>query len=185
MNRIRSLRLATALIIIIICLPNAMSQRRWEPYFNAGYITNFQKAPENPEADKGASIRIGILNKGLFGKGRLGFYGAYTWFNEYHPPVVEYDDSGKLLTAGINYRLLRVNDMRLYANLGIGNEWYYSTYPDNSREVDISIKPDFGILLCYKWLNLYTGWQPSDPSHLVIGIGLNLFSESEKSEDLY
>lgn len=177
--------LLVIIISIVLLAPHkAYSQQRNEPFINVGFVTNFEKAPDSPEADKGGSIRLGFFHKGLFGNGRIGFYAGYLWYNEFHPPTVEYEDSGKFLVAGIDYKIISLGNFKCYANLGLGNEWFISTYPYNEKEVETSIKPDFGVLLCYRGLNAYFGWQPSDPHHLNIGIGINIFKAPVSSESL-
>lgn len=149
--------------LLIPCESNAQDTLR--VYLNAGYISSFIQPEDCTRPDAGGSIRIGILTKGI-----IGFYTGYAWFKEYHEDFIEYDDKGSLLIAGIDLRLLRKKDFRLYCKLGIMNEKFISTYT-NRTETESSIKPDIGLLFNYKHFNVYTGWQPSEPVHFNIGVG--------------
>ena len=57
--------------------------------------------------------------------------------------------------------------------MGLGYEKYLSVYSTRT-ETETSFKPDLGILFNINKFNIYTGWQPSDPSHINIGIGITL-----------
>jgi len=139
-------------------------------YINIGYITNIQKNSETVKADQGASLRLGILTKK-----RLGFYAGYIFFKEYHPTYAEYDDEGYGFVGGIDYMILKKNDLKLYLKAGLFLEKYKSTYRHSGKvEIETSPKPDFGILLNYKHFNAYLGWQPSDPPHINIGVGMTI-----------
>ena len=178
-------RLNSLIIIIVIfhLYPfESNSQNRWMPYINAGYVTNLKQCSDCKKADIGGSVRIGILNTGLFGNGRFGFYTAYLWFNEYHQDYIGYDDKGSALSAGIDFLLLRKRNLRWYVKLGIANEKYVSTYLNNATETERSVIPDFGLMVHIKEFNTYVGWQPSSPAHISIGIGLTIFGSSKFSD---
>jgi hypothetical protein len=173
-------------ILILLSLPlQARSQSKWRPYLNAGYITNFEKCSDCTTADTGGSIRIGMLNKGLSSKGRLGFYAGYTWFKEHHEDYVGYDDKGWLIMAGIDFRLLTTGNLDWYLKLGIGSEKFISTYPNSYTDSETNIKPDIGLLFNWKHFNLYAGWQPSEPAHINLGIGFTFYKASERPESSY
>jgi hypothetical protein len=155
--------------LLFLFLPNeGNAQERLRPYLNVGYVTNLQKCDECKQADTGGSIRVGILNKK-----KLGFYAGYTWFKEYHEDYIEYDDKGSLISAGIDLLLLRREGFEWYIKLGLGSEKFVSTYPGRT-ETETSIKPDFGLLFNFNFINTYVGWQPSDPPHINLGIGVTL-----------
>ena len=155
------------LIPLLLCLPcESEAQEGWRPYLNVGYVTNLQKCDECEKADNGGSVRLGF-----FTTGRFGFYAGYLWFKEHHPDYIEYDDKGSVIMAGTDIRFLRTGGLEWYAKLGIGRESYTSTYPGR-KETETSFKPDFGLLLNIHHFNTYLGWQPSDPHHINIGIGV-------------
>ena len=139
---------------------------RVRPYLNVGYVSNLQKCSECIHADRGFSVRIGLLTHG-----RFGFYAGYLWFKEYHTEQVGYDDRGAGLLAGLDFMLLKKGDFRWYINLGIFNEKFTSTFPGGS-DTETSVKPDFGVLFNFSHINLSLGWQPSEPHHINLGIGL-------------
>jgi len=168
------LKLLIIIFIVAFNLNGIKSQTKVLPYVNAGFVTNLKKEPENLKADLGGSLRIGVLNKGLFGNGRFGFYGGFLWFQEYHPQGSEYNDQGRVFFGGLSFMLLTKEDFSIYTNLGIGIERFISLYSNSTKEVETSGKPDFGVLFNYKLLNVYLGWQPSAPSHINIGIGLTI-----------
>jgi len=177
--------IVTKFVLVLLTLLFSMdvwSQARWIPYLNAGYITSIKTPPDCYKPDAGGTIRIGILNKGLFEKGRLGFYGGYSWFKEYQEDYVGYDDRGSILLAGIDYLVLRRSNFRVYGKLGLGGENFISTYPGGREEKEFSMKPDFGVLFNIKYVNAYLGWQPSDPFHYNIGLGVSLGKYSRASE---
>ena len=138
-------------------------------YINIGYITNIKKCPECKKADQGASIRLGLLTKK-----RLGFYAGYVFFKEFHPDYAEYDDEGYGFIGGIDFLVLRKKNSKLYLKAGLFNEKFRSTYRNGRTETETSLKPDFGLLFIHKYFNAYLGWQPSDPSHINIGIGMTM-----------
>ncbi len=148
---------------------------------NAGYITNLKKGTDSKRADSGGSVRIGLLHRGLFGNGRMGIYAGYTWYREYNLDNVDYDDSGFAFIGGVDYKLLRINDFQLYIKGGLGPAKYISTYP-TYKETEISIKPELGLLFCYRYINFYAGWQPSDAQQINIGIGLILYKNTRSAE---
>ncbi len=151
----------------LLALPSeSEAQDRVRPYLNVGYVTNISKCDECDKADTGGSIRVG-----LFTQGRLGFYAGYLWFKEHHPDYIDYDDEGTLLIAGIDLRFLRTGGVDWYAKLGLTREKFTSTYP-NRTESETSIKPDLGLLLNINHFNALFGWQPSEPHHFNIGIGI-------------
>jgi hypothetical protein len=164
------IRYVSFLIVpILLSLPCASeAQDRARLYVNAGYVTNLQKCSECEKADTGGSIRVGV-----FTKGRLGLYAGYVWFQEYHPAYIGYDDEGTLLMAGVDIRLVKKGSVEWYAKVGLGREEFTSTYP-NRTETETSMKPDLGLLLNIRHFNTYVGWQPSDPPHINIGVGLTL-----------
>lgn len=165
-------------LFVFLLLPlSVYSQSRLKIYFNAGYITNLKKGDAVTQADRGGSFRVGILNKGLFGNGRFGFYGGYAWFNEFHDNSAEYDDKGKLILAGIDFLALKRPKSNWYIKLGIGREYYYSVYRYEDRiEIEKGFAPDFGVLYNIKNFNAYLGWQPSDPHHINFGFGITFDS---------
>jgi len=142
------------------------TQGRVRPYLNLGYITNLQKCSECTKRDQGFSVRIGLLTRG-----RFGFYAGYLWFKEFHTDNIGYDDKGAGLMAGLDFMLLKRGDFRWYVNLGIFNEKFTSTYPGGS-ETETSIKPDFGVLFNINHFNASLGWQPSEPHHINLGVGV-------------
>ena len=161
----------TLLSFIFIMLVNhnfVIAQDSSDVFVNAGFITNLEKCSECEKADTGGSIRIGVLTKG-----KMGYFAGYVWFKEYHPDYIEYDDKGSVFLAGVDYRILEKDDLRLYLNFGLGIEEYKSTYPDRT-ETASSIKPDIGLLMNMSHINLYVGWQPSDPHHYNVGVGFTL-----------
>ena len=159
------------MILLIINPAENFAQDSIKYFINAGYISNLKKCPECVKADQGGSVRIGILTKK-----KLGFYVGYLWFNEFHPAYIEYDDKGQGIVGGIEFLLLRKDEFQMYANLGIFNEKFISTYASRT-ETETSLKPDFGLLLNYKRINTFFGWQPSDPPHLNVGMGFTLFKK--------
>ena len=155
-------------IIITLTLFFSLSlkgQDSLKVYLNAGYITNIQKCDECTQADTGGSIRVGLLTKKWYG-----FYLGYIWFNEYHSNYIEYDDRGKGVLFGLDVRILEKNDFRANIKAGLFIEKFISEYA-NRTESETSIKPDFGLLLNYKYLNFLLAWQPSEPHHINLGIG--------------
>ena len=184
MKYVNFLRWAVIVFLILSFPCESKSQNRWMPYVNAGYVTNLKRGSDCKKADIGGSIRIGVLNKGLLRNGRFGFYAGYLWFNEFHQDYIEYDDKGSVLLAGFDFLLLRKGNLQWYIKLGIANEKYISTYP-NTTETETTIKPDFGFMFHIRELNTYVGWQPSDPDHINIGIGLTLFGSSKFSGSNY
>ena len=157
------------LLFLFFSLPiNLNAQDSSNVFINAGIITNIQKCDECKKSDTGGSIRIGILTDR-----RFGYFIGYSWFKEYHEDWIEYDDEGSLLFGGIGYRLYKNNNLRIYINLGIGLERFVSTY-SNRTEEESSIKPDLGLLFNLNHINLYTGWQPSEPSHYLFGLGFTI-----------
>ena len=107
MKSIKFLPQALILILLLLLPRELKSQTRWKPWINAGYVTNFKKNPDNLKADAGGSIRIGLLNKGVFDQGRFGLYAGFLWFKEYAPDPGSYYDKGRVLMAGIDYLLLK------------------------------------------------------------------------------
>ena len=155
------------LMTLALFLPGQIeAQSRTRPYVNVGYVTNIEKCSECEKRDTGGSIRVGMLTEG-----RFGFYAGYVWFNEYHPAYIEYDDEGTLIVGGVDIRLVRAGTVSLYGKVGLGREEFTSTY-SNRTETETSMKPDLGLLLNLGNLNLYAGWQPSDPPHINVGVGL-------------
>lgn len=139
--------------------------KKVRPFLNLAYVTNLQQCSECIKADQGFSVRIGLLTKG-----RFGFYAGYLWFKEYHTQEVGYDDKGAGLLAGLDFMILERGDFRWYINLGIFNEKFTSTWPGGS-DTETAIKPDFGTLFNIDHLNIFLGWQPSDPHHINLGLG--------------
>jgi len=162
--------LSIVFFVLPLCLKGEV-QDTLRPYVNVGYITSIVQPEDCTRPDAGGSVRLGILRQG-----RLGFYGGYAWFNEYHEDYIEYDDEGRLYIAGIDYRILESGKFQLYAKLGVALEKFISTYPSRT-ETETSIKPDFGFLFNINYFNAYLGWQPSAPSHFNVGIGLTLHRE--------
>ena len=155
------------MVSFLLFLPcEGEAQDRVRPYLNVGFVTNLEKCPECEKADTGGSIRVGV-----FTQGRFGFYAGYLWFNEHHPDYIDYDDKGSALLAGIDFRLLRKGGLEWYAKMGIARENFTSTYP-NRTETETNFIPDFGLLLNINHFNTYVGWQPSDPHHINIGVGV-------------
>jgi hypothetical protein len=142
------------------------AQTRVRPYLNAGYITNLQRCSECEKADTGGSIRAGLLTRG-----RFGFYAGYLWFTEHHAPTIEYDDEGSGVLAGLDVRFLERGSLQAYAKLGLLIEKFTSTYPGRT-ESETSPKPDLGVMLHVGHFNTYLGWQPSDPPHINLGVGV-------------
>jgi hypothetical protein len=138
-------------------------------YFNAGYITNIKKCTDCTKADAGASIRAGILTKN-----RFGFYAGYIFFREYHKDYIGYDDEGSGFVGGIDFMLMKRNKTRLYLKAGLLNEVFKATYPNGRTDKETNIKPDFGLLLNLNFINAYLGWQPSDPPHINLGLGITI-----------
>jgi hypothetical protein len=139
------------------------AQDTLRPYINVGYVTSIIQPSGRSAPDSGGSVRVG-----LFTKSRFGPYIGYVWFKEHE--TGEYYDKGSLFIGGADYRILRNGKFELYAKLGLIVEKYISVY-SNRDETETSLKPDFGLLFNISHLNIYTGWQPSDPSHYNFGIG--------------
>jgi hypothetical protein len=156
--------LAAFLFLTTVC----KSQDSRGPYFNIGYITNLKKCEDCTQADRGGSIRMGYLTQK-----RIGFYAGFLWFKEYHADYIEYDDRGWGVIAGLDFRILQKENFDWYIKGGIMSEKFISTY-DYRTESETSIKPDLGFQFNYRMMNLYLGWQPSEPSHYNVGIGLTL-----------
>ena len=168
----KSVKSFSQVLLIILLFPIMGSAQDYSKfYINAGYITNFQKCEECVKADAGGSVRLGYLSKK-----RLGFYAGYLWFNEYHKDYIGYDDKGNAFLAGIDLLIVRQNKMQLYAQLGIENEKFISTYP-NRTESETNIKPDLGLLINCNHINGFIGWQPSEPHHINLGLGITLFNK--------
>ncbi|MCG6955229.1 MAG: porin family protein [Gemmatimonadetes bacterium] len=154
-------------VATLLFLPRAGgAQNGPRPYVNVGYIRSFQVCDECEKADAGGSIRVGLLTQG-----RFGFYAGYLWFTEYHVPQIGYDDKGSGVVAGLDIRILTNGSVQGYAKLGLFVERFTSNYPGRT-ETETSPKPDLGFLLHLGHVNTYLGWQPSDPSHFNVGIGL-------------
>ena len=153
------------ILLSIILTDKGIAQDRIRPYLNAGYITSLTKCDDCIQADRGGSIRFGILTKK-----RLGFYAGYLWFKVFHANYIPYDDKGSMLIAGIDFLLVKKGIFKGYLKLGLGNEKFISVYP-NRTETESSIKPDFGLLFNFNRVNAYIGWQPSEPAHFNLGIG--------------
>ena len=184
MKKVCLLKIAL-IILLITSLPRDLrSQQKWQPWINAGYLTALQPGEDSYLVDNGFSARIGLFNRGLFGNGRFGFYVGYISFTTYYEDYVEYDDLGKLLVAGVDYMLLKNDDLSLYASFGLAREKLISQYAF-SEETETSLKPDFGIILNYKFFNLFTGFQPAGSPHLNIGIGFTLYKTSAISNSDY
>lgn len=183
--KLKEILLFSCLILIIIPSP-MFSQGRLKPYINAGYITGLKKVDNAEKLDRGGSIRLGILNKGLFGNGRIGFYGGFLWFSEYNSPLAEYDDKGRIFTAGFDILALKQQKSNWYIKLGLGREKYFSYYRTTGiTQYEINYIPDFGILYNIKNFNAYLGWQPSDPHHFNLGIGFTIDSANFIKESGY
>lgn len=164
MNTPRALLVTTA---VLFSLPRvAEAQNGPRPYVNAGYVTSLEQCDECEKKDAGGSIRVGLLTEG-----RFGFYAGYLWFTEYHVPQVGYDDKGSGVVAGIDVRVLSKGIVQGYAKVGIFVEKFTSDYPGRT-ESETSPKPDLGFLLHIGHFNTFVGWQPSDPPHFNVGIGL-------------
>jgi hypothetical protein len=152
---------------VLLLLPREVeAQNGPRPYVNAGYITSLDQCDECENADAGGSIRIGLLTEG-----RFGFYAGYLWFTEYHLPQIGYDDKGSGVVAGLDIRILTKGSVQGHAKVGIFVERFTSNYPGRT-ETETSPKPDLGFLLNIGHFNTYVGWQPSDPPHFNVGIGL-------------
>jgi len=152
---------------VLLVLPRSgEAQNGLRPYVNVGYVTSLQQCDECEKKDAGGSIRVGLLTEG-----RFGFYAGYLWFTEYHVPQIGYDDEGSGVVAGLDMRLLRRDNVQGYAKLGLFVERFTSNYPGRT-ETETSPKPDLGFLLHVGNVNGYVGWQPSDPAHFNVGIGL-------------
>jgi len=165
----------TSIVLVFMFLlihSECYSQDKRGPYINVGYITNLKKCEACTQADRGGSIRLGYLTEG-----RLGFYAGYLWFKEFHADYIEYDDKGWGVIVGLDFRILRKEDFDWYIKGGVMSEKFISTY-DNRTESETSIKPDLGFLFNYRFINLYLGWQPSEPAHYNVGIGFTLFQPS-------
>ena len=155
------------IIPFILVSPSAgEAQEKVRAYLNAGYVTSLGTCEECEKADAGGSVRVGI-----FTKGRFGFYAGYLWFKEFHSDYIDYDDEGSGFLAGVDLRFLTTGQVEWYGKLGLFREKYTSTYAGRTED-ETSIKPDFGLLLNIKHVNVYLGWQPSDPHHLNLGIGI-------------
>jgi len=146
----------------------ASAQEELRLFLNAGYVTNLEKCPECEKADTGGSIRAGV-----FTSGRWGFYAGYLWFKEHHPPTIDYEDKGSVLLAGIDFRFLRTGGVNWYAQLGMAREKFISTYSSRT-ETETSFIPDLGLLLGIGHFNALAAWQPSDPFHINLGVGVTL-----------
>lgn len=172
MNAIRVMRRCTRLLPVVCLLlwspSKSEAQDELRLYFNAGYVTNLEKCPECEKADTGGSIRAGI-----FTSGRWGFYAGYLWFKEHHPPTIDYEDKGSVLLAGIDFRFLRTGSVDWYAQVGMAREKFISTYP-NRTETETNFIPDLGLLLGIGHFNALVAWQPSDPFHINLGVGVTL-----------
>jgi len=59
----------------------------------------------------------------------------------------------------------------------MGLEKFKSTYP-TTTETELSIKPQFGLLLNIKYFNTYLGWYPSEPQIIIVGLGFTLYGKS-------
>ena len=75
------------------------------------------------------------------------------------------------LMAGLDFMLLKRGDFRWYVHAGIFNEKFISTWPGGS-DTETSIKPDFGTLFNINRFNAFLGWQPSEPHHINLGLGV-------------
>jgi hypothetical protein len=153
---------------LILLLPRGSeAQEHARLYLNAGYVTNLQKCDACDKADTGFSVRVGLLRTG-----RLGFYAGYLRFKEYNVPTTGYDDEGKLIIAGVDLRLLETGPVDWYAKFGLASEEFISTYYNGRTESETNIKPDIGLLLNISHFNALLAWQPSEPSHFNVGIGI-------------
>ncbi|PLX11099.1 MAG: hypothetical protein C0597_15625 [Marinilabiliales bacterium] len=156
------------ILFILLLAVECIAQEKPNVYFNVGYVTNFKKNPESEKVDQGGSVRLGFL-----GQKRFGAYIGYLWFQEYNLDYVEYDDKGRVFIAGVAFCFLKRKNFKTFINMGLGYEKYLSVYSTRT-ETETSFKPDLGILFNINKFNIYTGWQPSDPSHINIGIGITL-----------
>jgi hypothetical protein len=158
------------LTLFLILPREILAQDTLKLYVNGGYLTSFIQPEGSTKPDDGGSIRIGILTQK-----RMGYYIGYAWFKEYHNEFAEYDDEGKIFLAGVDFRLLGKKDIRCYLNAGLAFENFISTYRNTSvKDTEFSPKPDLGLLFNLKFVNLYFGWQPSDPAHYILGLGFTL-----------
>lgn len=156
------------IVPLLLFLPGkSEAQDESRLYLNAGYVTNLSKCDECDKRDTGFSIRAG-----LFTTGRLGFYAGYLRFKEHHSPNIDYDDEGTLLIAGMDFLFASAGGVDWYAQVGLAREEFKSTYTSGRTEPETQIKPDFGLLLNIKHFNVLMAWQPSDPPHFNIGIGI-------------
>ena len=137
-------------------------------YLNGGYITNFKKSVDSSQPDTGGSIRIGLLTKG-----RMGYYTGLLWFKEFNLAGIGYDDRGIAFLAGIDYLFLKSGNLYWYIQAGLEAEKFISDYPTYS-ESETNIKPDIGLLLNYKFINFFIGFQPSDQTHINMGVGFTV-----------
>jgi hypothetical protein len=174
----KSLKFFFAIIILSLIFPlsnyaqdDESVQKKSKKYVNIGYVTNLRKCGECKRADTGGSIRVGVLREK-----RLGYYGGFIFFNEYHPDFEAYDDAGYLAILGLDYRIYKNNDFEWYAKAGLALEFFMSYYRNSSRvEVERVFKPDFGFLFNYRHFNMVLAWQPSAPHHYNLGIGYTFY----------
>ncbi|GEM_PF-2838470 len=186
MNKTRYSTHLAILIIILITPFSIYSQSGLKPYINGGYVTNIKKYEGSTKADQGGSIRIGILNKGLFGNGRFGFYGGYLWFKEFNLPSAEYDDRGTVIMAGTDFLIYKKGSSNFYLKLGLARERFITTLrTDGTVAIDHSFKPDIGIFYNINKFNAFIGSQPSQPGQINIGVGLTFDSSLSLKESGY
>ncbi len=157
--------------LVFLLLPNQTNaQNKVRPYVNAGYATSLGKCEDCLKADAGGAVRIGLLTSG-----RMGYYAGYVWFKkDFDRTIVEYDDEGSGVVAGVDFLLNRKGEVQFYLKGGLFFENLKSTYENGRTENEFSPKPDFGLFVNYKFLNFLVAWQPSDPSLINLGAGLTL-----------
>ena len=159
------------IMLTILMLPNETNaQNKVRPYFNAGYVTSLGECEDCLKVDQGGSVRVGLLTSG-----RMGYYAGYLWFKKYFDRTrVEYDDQGSGFLAGVDFLLNRKGEVKFYLKGGLFFENLKSTYGNGRTENQFSPKPDLGLFVHYKFLNVLLAWQPSDPSLINLGVGLTL-----------
>jgi len=162
--------------LFLLISSQAYSQQKNRKYINAGYVTNLKACDECKQADAGFSIRLGVLPEK-----RLGYYGGFIYFKEFHPDYIDYDDEGYVFIGGLDYRILKNKNFEFYLKGGLAVENFVSTYRNsNSVDTELSLKPDFGILFNIKHFNIVLAWQPSDPHHYNVGIGYTFIPKEKK-----
>ena len=164
-----------SLLLILFSL-NCNAQRIHRTYINGAFVTGFTTRPNYLKADKGFEIRFGNLSpKRIDSKipEWLRVYGGLQFYHTFPGNNEEYTDNGLLFIAGLDFRILNKEKIKVHIETGPAVEALFVVYP-SSTNVTGSVLPDIGLLVRYKKINFLFGHNPSLPNHFKFGIGYTL-----------